>query len=136
MKNVAVNARATVPYSLIHPDTMGMDDRDCYGHCSVNGSNESVKFGFKIDFKILMDRISKFRPDHDMALVDIVYHCCFWSVRWRAREGVVKSRRKSLKIHTHTHRHTDQLNYIYRLAFNSSLKMIKNDTVSQPGSYN
>ena len=38
---------------------------------SVNGSNESVKFGFKIDFKILMDRLSKCRPDHDMALVDI-----------------------------------------------------------------
>ena len=120
---------------------------------SVNGSNESVKFGFKIDFKILMDRISKFRPDHDMALVDIVYHCCFRSVRWRARYiamnrsksrfkigrkkimdrisqfrpdhdmalmgivdhcsfrsvrwsargGVVKTRRKSVKIHTHTH---------------------------------
>ena len=87
MKNVAVNARAKVPYSLVHPDTMGMDDRDCSGLCSMNGSNESVKFGFKIDFKILMDRISKFRPDHDMALVDIVYHC-------------------------YTHTHTDQLNYI------------------------
>ena len=63
---------------------------------SVNGSNESVKFGFKIDFKILMDRISKFRPDHDMARVDIVYHCCFRSVRWLARslyrdESVKKS---------------------------------------------
>ena len=49
VKNVAVNARETVPYSLVHPDTMGMDDRDCSGQCSVNGSNESVKFGFKID---------------------------------------------------------------------------------------
>ena len=64
-----------------------MDDRDCSGHRTgqMNGSNESVKFGFKIDLKILIDRISKFWADHDIALVDIVYHCCFRSVRWRAR---------------------------------------------------
>ena len=65
---------------------------------SVNGSNESVKFGFKIDFKILMDRISKFRPDHDMALVNIVYHCCFRSVRWRARYIAMNRSKSRFKI--------------------------------------
>ena len=65
---------------------------------SVNGSNESMKFGFKIDLKILMDRISKFRPDHDVALVDIVYHCCFRGVRWRARYIAMKRSRSRFKI--------------------------------------
>ena len=60
--------------------------------------NESVKFGFTIDFKILMDRISKFRPDHDMALVDIVYHCCFRSVRWRARYIAMNRSKSRSKI--------------------------------------
>ena len=68
--------------------------------------DESVKS--VLNRLIFFHRILKFRPDHDMALVDIVYHCCFRSDRWSARGGVVKSRRKSLKIH----RHTDQLNYI------------------------
>ena len=57
---------------------------------------------FKIDEKKFMDRISKFRPDHDMALMGLVDHCSFWSVRWSTRGGVVKSRRKSLKTHTPT----------------------------------
>ena len=65
---------------------------------SVNRSNESVKFGFKIDFKILMDRISKFRLDHDMPLVDIIYHCCFRSVWWRARYIAMNRSKSRFKI--------------------------------------
>ena len=62
----------------------------------MNGSNESVKFGLKIDFKILMDRISKSRPDHDMALVDIPSISLLFSERSVARslyrvESVKKS---------------------------------------------
>ena len=64
----------------------------------MNGSNESVKFGFKIDLKILMDRISKLWPDHDIALVDIVYHCCFRSVRWRARYIATNRSKRRSKI--------------------------------------
>ena len=77
-----------------------MDDQDCSGHWTgqMNGSNESVKFGFKIDLKIFMDRISKFCPDHDIALVDIVYHCCFRSVRWRVRYIATNQSKSRSKI--------------------------------------
>ena len=45
-----------------------------------------------------MDRISTFRPDHDMALVDLVCHCCFRSVRWRARYIAMNRSKGRFKI--------------------------------------
>ena len=79
------------------------------------------KSRFKIDYKKIMDRISKFRPDHDMALMGIGDHCSFRSVRWSARGGVAKSRRKSLKIHRHTDTQTNWIIYIDLLILECSL---------------